>query len=286
MTALLKVSQKKLCNVITFAKFRPVLSPAHLQKHTYVDTSSFLLVVVYDGDDKTIYDVDRRLDDWFVLLMAPMDSLSVKKLAKDCELANTHWDGRQIELKPMYGSPLARYSGKPGALVGPPKNGMVFVEVDAHAIDVRAAEEDSSGGTKRKRALADGDGKEAEEDASLYKKKIKLLLKVSSNKVCDPQREPGVLVGDEWSTFDDETPNMVARKFGVNVKDVVAINRSVYPGLLSNSKLQPGTILVLPPGAGSRYTAAATAAAAAAAAASSGGDDGSSSSSIHTEKRA
>ena len=96
------------------------------KRHTFI----FLGAVVYDGDDLTIYDVDRRIDDWFVLLMPSLNNHTVKKKILDCGLATTHWDGRQVELKPMHGTAFARYGGQPGILVGPPKNGMVFVEVD------------------------------------------------------------------------------------------------------------------------------------------------------------
>jgi len=49
-----------------------------------------------------------------------------------------------------------------------------------------------------------------------------------------------------YEALDDETPKRIAKKFGLEAKGVVTLNRERYPGLTQNSKLMEGTSLLLP----------------------------------------
>jgi hypothetical protein len=45
---------------------------------------------------------------------------------------------------------------------------------------------------------------------------------------------------------EDETPNMIAKKLGVPVEELLRLNKPVYRGLRSRSKLKKGTTVTLP----------------------------------------
>ena len=53
-------------------------------------------------------------------------------------------------------------------------------------------------------------------------------------------------MGQEYCARNNETPQMIADEKGVNAKALVDLNRVVYAGLQKHSKLQTGTIIMIP----------------------------------------
>jgi len=74
----------------------------------------------------------------------------------------------------------------------------------------------------------------------------RVLLKLLAKQVKEPKREPGTMMGQEYCARNNETPQMIADEISVNVKALVELNRVVYTGLQKHSKLQTGTIIMIP----------------------------------------
>lgn len=52
---------------------------------------------------------------------------------------------------------------------------------------------------------------------------------------------------DVYEALDDETPKDIAKKFSVNLADLLELNIPRIPGLATNAKLMEGTTILLPP---------------------------------------
>jgi hypothetical protein len=176
------------------------------------------------------------------------------------------------------------FNGSKAVVVGRPVGGYIFVRVGVNKqIDeiVVIAENkksssslSSSSSSKRKRNVASSNSKKRgkNNNGEILKKSIdestdgsgisissssisgsddvkksnSLLLKLLPKQLREPKREPGTLVGNEYCCFDNDTPAGIAEQLGGDVQAYVALNAIVYVGLKKDSKLQRGTIIMVP----------------------------------------
>jgi hypothetical protein len=188
-------------------------------------------------------------------------------MLRDCTLAKTHFDGRIVELQKLAPQhEYAAYNRAVGKIVGPPRDGKVFVSVPANAKDrqraVRAAKKrgrqwqgtaassSSSPSGKRKRPAEEGSGASDMFSALDSDGEVRLLLAVQARHVREPRRIPGTCFGNEYCALNDDTPEQVGEMFGFDGKAIVDLNKAYYPGLRTTSRLQTGTLLSLPVAAG------------------------------------
>ena len=103
------------------------------------------------------------------------------------------------------------------------------------------------GGTKRSKSSNGSNGSKESNGVGAEKRSgTSHLLKLLPKYIREPKREPGTIAGDEYCSFNNETPEGIAGMLGCGVAAFVALNAVVYVGLKKDSKLQRGTIMMVP----------------------------------------
>ena len=219
------------------------------------------MTVVFDGDDYTLYEVNRAADKWAVQLGTMMNSADASRLLKDCEIATTHYAGRAVELRLPRNHKYEAYNRKRGIVVGPPRNGRVFVSVEANQRDRKIAldaakqrrkewnmadvsSKNSSGKRRKDHESPDGHHDDmfsvVDSDGN-----ITFLLPILAKYVGEPSRIPGQRFGNEYTARNNDTLELIGNTLGFAPASLLELNKEFYPGLRTTSKLQTGTKILL-----------------------------------------
>lgn len=218
--------------------------------------------MVFDGDDYSLYEVDRGTDKWAVLPGPMMQSTHVSRLLHDCEIAVTHYEGRIVEVKGLPGShEYASYNRKRGTIVGPPRNGKIYVSVEANENDrkkaLHSAEQlrceaekepvasKNASGKRRKYNKSGSNNGDDTPSVAHSDGKAKVLLPFLAKYVCEPSRIPGERFQNEYTARNNDTLELIGSMFGFASGHLLELNKEFYPGLRIDSKLQTGTKILL-----------------------------------------